>query len=71
MCLKHLGLADFPVTNSGIFSPRALEASSHVHRTLLCFPPEHCLPQKCKHFDGSASYNRPNSSALKYPLVGI
>ena len=55
MRLKHLGLADFPITNIGIFSPRALEASNHVHRTLLCFPPEHCLPQKCKPFDGSAS----------------
>ena len=65
MCLKHLGLADFPITNIGICSSRALEAAITVNRAFLCFPPEQCLPRKCKNFNGSASQNRPNSSALK------
>ena len=54
-CLKHLGLADFPIKNIGIFSTTALDAAIPVNRTLLCFPPEQRLPQKYKDFDGSAS----------------
>ena len=51
-CLKHLELADFPITNIGIFSPRAVDAAIPVNRTLLCFPPEQHLPRKCKDFEG-------------------
>ena len=54
-CLKHPGLADFPITNIGIFSPRALDAVIPFHPTLLCFPPERCLPWKCKDFNDSTS----------------
>ena len=54
-CLKHLGFADFPITNIGSFSPRALDAAIPVNRTLLCFPPAQRLPRKCKDFDGNAS----------------
>ena len=46
-CLKHLGLADFPITNIGIFLSRALDAAIPVNCTLLCFPPEQRLPRQC------------------------
>ena len=54
-CLKHLGLADFPITNIGIFSSRTLEAAIPVNPAFLCFPPEQRLPRKYKDFDGSTS----------------
>ena len=53
-CLKHLGLAYFPITNIGSFSPIALDAAIPVRRTLLSFPPAQRFPRKCKDFDGSA-----------------
>ena len=48
MCLKHLRLADFPITNIGIFSPRALDAVIPANHTLLCFPPEQRLLRSAK-----------------------
>ena len=49
-CLKHLGLADFPITSIRIFSPRALDAAISVNRTLLCFPPLHFLTSEVQRF---------------------
>ena len=64
-CLMNLGLADFPIKNIGIFSPRPLDIAIPVFCTLLRFPPQQNLPRKWKDFNGSVSENRPNSSALK------
>ena len=38
MCLKQRGLALFPITSMGSFSPNAFEAARPVSRTLLDFP---------------------------------
>ena len=40
---KHQGLADFPITNIGSFSPSAFAAAIPVNQILLCFPPTHFL----------------------------
>ena len=52
--LKHLGFADFPITNIGNFSPVKLAPAKPVKCTLLNFPPEHRSFLKCIDFDGSA-----------------
>jgi hypothetical protein len=43
--LKHLGFADFPMTNGFNFSPVQLAANKTVKRSLLIFPALHwsCL----------------------------
>ena len=64
-CLKHLGLADFLITNIGIFSQRSLDVAIPAIHTLLRFPLKQRLPRKWKDFDGSALQNRPNWFALK------
>ena len=65
MCLNHYELADFPITNIDNFLPSVLGAAIPVNQTFLHFSHEQHLRGKCKNFDGRASYNRPNSFALK------
>lgn len=60
--LKHLGLADFPITDIGNFSPNASADVIQVIRTLL-FTTLAFLPFRCKFFGGSPWQNNPNSSA--------
>ena len=39
--LKHLGVFDLPITNTGSLSPFTLATAIPVKRTLLCLPPAH------------------------------